>query len=65
MKNKNCEFCKEVMITVGVNTNTSMTKNIKLCYNPILMVIKTGGVLLQYCPYENFGECPYENRRKD
>ncbi len=47
-----CDFYKEVIIMTGIGTNEVIEKKITLCNNPVLMVIRTGGVLLQYCVYD-------------
>ena len=61
-----CKYFKEVEIIIGVNTNSQKLETFKICFNPITMVVKTGGVLLQNCIYrkEKDDECPYKCEEK-
>ncbi len=56
-----CKFCCELSITKFVNSSKEHDRLFKLCFNPITVVVKHGGVLLQDCIY-NEGyehECPF------
>ena len=56
-----CKFYREVIIKMFVSTSEDEDRLFKLCFNPILMVVQTGGVLIQDCPYNNKNgdDCAY------
>ena len=61
-----CKDCVGLSITRFVNTDKQYNKQYRLCFNPITVVVRPGGVLLQDCHY-NEGyehECPYNKEVK-
>ena len=54
------EYFKKVDIMISMFITELKTH--KICYNPVSMIVKPGGVLLQDCVYndESEHECPYK-----